>query len=241
MRAQGQILTSSASKVPISATAYTEPTSGAQRSFKSSSVNDAAAGTGARKVKVTYYNLVTNTDGSQTITGPFNETVALNGTTAVATVSTTIALIESIVVVSAGSGGVADGTITLYVNNAGGGGTITTLASGDTTTHLGVHYVPSNRQCEVTDLRAFCDNASAPGLVWITKINYPLAVEQTIRGPFPCSGAQAQIPGATFADSPHHIYSGPARIRMQVQPGDTSSTNTYAEFGYIDRTRVGVI
>jgi len=93
MRAQGQILTSSASKVPISATAYTEPTSGAQRSFKSSSVNDAAAGTGARKVKVTYYNLVTNTDGSQTITGPFNETVALNGTTAVATVSTTIALL----------------------------------------------------------------------------------------------------------------------------------------------------
>lgn len=122
------------------ATAYTEQGSQAQRSFKSNNVNDTSAGTGARTVKFIYY--------SNTGAGPFTETVTLNGTTAVATVATDIRFIESMEVVTSGSGGANAGTITMSVNNAGGGGTIGSIGVssivtgvGDNKTLWAHHYV----------------------------------------------------------------------------------------------------
>jgi len=111
------------------ATAYTEPASAAQRSVSSSSASDTAAGTGARTIKITYYD--------NTGAGPFIETMTLNGTTAVNTVSTTIRFIESIEVVTVGSGGANVGTITLFGSTAGGGGTVGTIGIGNTVTSVG--------------------------------------------------------------------------------------------------------
>jgi hypothetical protein len=127
-RAIGQIATTANTEAAVEATIYTEQTSGAQRALKSSSVNDTnAAGTGARQVRITFYTLTA--DG--TIAGPFIETVNLNGTTAVPTVNTNIALIEKMEIVAAGSGGVAAGTITLTVDNAGAGATIGTVSANN--------------------------------------------------------------------------------------------------------------
>ena len=78
---------------------------------------------------ITYY--------TATMTGPFTETVTLNGTTAVATAATNICFIDRMSVVSVGSTESNVGTLTLFVNNAGGGGTIGTISVGTLVAGLG--------------------------------------------------------------------------------------------------------
>jgi len=124
----------------IRATTYNEQTVDAQRSFTSSSASDTGAGTGAQQVTLTYYNSL----GA----GPFTEVVTLAGAVAVATVATNICFIEKMVVTRAGSVGANVGTITLFVNNTGGGGTIGTIglaskgpSGGDRRTLWAHHYV----------------------------------------------------------------------------------------------------
>lgn len=135
------------------ATAYTEPASAAQRSMASASANDAAAGTGARTVRLTYF------DG--TGAGPFTEIVTLNGTTPVNTVATNIRFIESLVVLTVGSGGANAGIITLFGSTAGGGGTVGTIGVGNIVTAIGDlrtlwchHYSPINTKVEFSTVVA---------------------------------------------------------------------------------------
>lgn len=137
----------------VRATTYTEQTANAQRSFASSSASDAAAGVGARQVEITYY--------TSAMVGPLTETVTLNGTTAVATVATNICFIEKMKVVSVGSTTRNVGTITLYVNNSGGGGTIGTIgignvvsAQGDNRTFWGHHYIQAGKTASLATLVA---------------------------------------------------------------------------------------
>lgn len=138
-------------KQAIRATTYNEPTANAQRSVASSSASDAAAGTGARTVRIKYFTV--------TGTGPFEEDVTLNGTAAVATVATNICFIESIRVLTVGSGGSNAGTITLYVNNTGGGGTVGSIAVGTLATGAGDgrtlwahHYVEDNKTASLATM-----------------------------------------------------------------------------------------
>jgi len=135
----------------MEATTYTEPAAAAQRSMSSSSALDTAAGTGARTVKITYYD--------NTGAGPFTETITLNGVTPVNTVSTTIRFIEKMDVVTAGSGGVNAGTISLFVTTGGGGGTIGTIgignvvaAVGDNKTWWAHHYVAVGKTAQFSVL-----------------------------------------------------------------------------------------
>ena len=125
---------------PLRATAYTEPTSAAQRSVSSNNAADASAGTGAQQVTITYYDNGMN--------GPLTEVVTLNGTTSVNTVNTNIRFIESIEVTRAGTGGVNAGTITLFGSTGGAGGTVGTIGVGnrvivvgDNQTFWAHHYV----------------------------------------------------------------------------------------------------
>lgn len=137
----------------VLATTYNEQTTNAQRSFTSSSASDAAAGVGARQVQITYYDA--------TCVGPFTETVTLNGVAAVATTNTNICFIEKMTVISVGSTGRNVGTITLFVNNTGGGGTIGTIgigniiaAQGDNRTFWSHHYVQSGKTASLATLVA---------------------------------------------------------------------------------------
>jgi hypothetical protein len=118
------------------------PGAAAQRSLSSASANDAAAGTGARTVLITY------------LTTAFvvkTETVTLNGVTAVNTVGTDIAYIESIVVATCGSGLVNAGVITLFNATAGGGGALATILASDNQTFFAHHYVPAGKTCYVVN------------------------------------------------------------------------------------------
>jgi hypothetical protein len=128
--------------VPVRQTTYVEQTTNAQRSLVSTSASDTALGTGARTVRITYYD--------QTCAGPFYETVTLNGTTAVNTVATNICFIERMDVISVGSNGSNVGTLNLYtgINATGvifaaiGTGAVAT-GIGDNQTFYCHHYVPS--------------------------------------------------------------------------------------------------
>lgn len=227
-RAIGHIATSATTKVAVEATAYTEQASGAKRSLKSSSANDAAAGTGARKVKLTYYTLAS--DG--TITGPFSETVSLNGTTAVATTATNIALVERLEVTDAGSGGVAAGTISLYDDDAGAGSVFGSIAAGEVRTHWAHHYVPSNRACEVTDLECLGGDTTT-ALVELVSMP-PGGVEQPLTGQYGTTSTLARDEKIGV------LIPGPARVEAQVTPGGAGAQTTRASFGYVDRLASGV-
>lgn len=138
----GYVTTTTATPAAVRATAYTEQTTDAQRSIASASANDAAAGTGARTVKLTYYTAA--------FAGPYTETLTLNGTTGVNTVATNICYIEKIEVLTAGSGGSNAGIITLYSAINKGGVAIGTIAVGDNRTFWAHHYVPTGKVLHIT-------------------------------------------------------------------------------------------
>lgn len=140
----GYIAVSATTPVAVRATAYSEPTTNAGRSISSANAADAAAGTGARNVQITYFD--------QTGAGPYTETVTLNGTTAVNTVATNICFIEKLEVLAVGSGGVNAGIITLYASTGGGGGAVGSIAASDLRTFWGHHYVPTGKTAYITGL-----------------------------------------------------------------------------------------
>ena len=227
MRVFGQVTTASASRVPVEATGYTEQTSGAQRSVKSGSANDTAAGTGVRTVRIVYYTL----SSAGKISGPFAEVVTMNGTTAVPTVATNIALIESITAFAVGSGGVAAGVIALYDDAAGAGSIFCSIAAGATRTLLAHHYVASGAQCQVSDLEVSGGDAAAATFEIVAK-NYVTGVEQPIAGTIACpnTGSRGVSVGMPVA--------GPARVRAMVTPANTNSQVSSASFGAIDQVVV---
>jgi hypothetical protein len=138
----GDIATAATATVAVRRTPYNEPTVTGQRSFASSSANDTAAGTGARSLTLTYIK----SDGS----GPFTETINLNGTTGVNTVATDILFVERIVVETVGSGGVNAGIITMYTSINKGGTVIGTIAVGNNQTYWAHHYIPTGKVCNIT-------------------------------------------------------------------------------------------
>lgn len=88
------------------ATSYVQLTAGAAMEVVSASANDAAAGTGARTIRVQ------GLDGNYV---PFSETITMNGVTAVPLVNTSAIAINKVTVLTAGSGLVNAGKIDVRV------------------------------------------------------------------------------------------------------------------------------
>lgn len=232
-RAIGQVATSAGAEAAIEATAYTEPTAGAQRSLKSSSAADAAAGTGARQVRITYYKL----SALGAVTGPFVEVVTLNGVTAVPTVATDMALIEKMEVIAVGSGGVPAGTLTLTVDNAGLGATIGTIAAGARQTLWGHHYVPTGSQCRITDV-AIAGGDAAAAAFSLRQAAYAAAgigPELELSGAMLANNATSP-PGGEYGYSPQAplLVAGPARIRAYATPANANAQTSRCSFGFAD-------
>lgn len=220
-RIQGEVTTTSTNEVPVNKTTYTEQTSGAQRSVKSSSASDAAAGSGVRKVRITYFKLAS--DGS--ITGPLTEDVTLNGTAAVPTVATDIALIEKVEAISCGSGGVAAGTITLYDDNAGGGSAICSIATGDVRTALAHHYVASGRRCYMQYVQAETDGGLAV---------FALKAQPFPKANLPEAELSRMLTGRRDGKETPFVISGPARVRLMVKPPDAQSQTARVDVAHYE-------
>lgn len=140
----GTVFTTDPIETRVEKTTYTEQTTDAQRSIKSSNANDIINGTGARYVKIVY--LTVNGDG------PYTEIIALNGTACVITTATNIGLIEKMEVTEIGSTGSNVGILTLYSNTTCGATTIGTIAATDNITKWGHHYVPINKVMSITGI-----------------------------------------------------------------------------------------
>lgn len=163
-RAQGYVGTSATSGVAVRATAYSPQGTNAQRSVKSTSASDTSAGTGAQQVTINYLD---------TSFVSHSETVTLNGTTAVNTVGTNIAFIESMVVAQVGTGGGNAGTINIFTTTAGGGSIWGSIATGDNQTFWAHHYVPSGVTCYI--LSVTCGATVVAGQCNINHFGNPLS------------------------------------------------------------------
>lgn len=144
-RVKGYKATSATSAQAIYQSTYTEQSANAQRSTKSASASDAAAGTGARTMRLTY------------LTSAFvlaTEDITMNGTTPVATVASDICYVESYKVLTAGSTGSNVGAITFHSNNSGGATTIATMAATDLELWYAHHYVPAGKTCYLLSMNA---------------------------------------------------------------------------------------
>lgn len=212
----------------VLATTYTEPSSNAQRSIASANTNDSSAGTGARTVVITYY--------TSTFTGPFTETVTMNGTTAVNTVSTTICYIESIKVATVGSNSSNLGVITLYASTGGSGGAVGTIAAAANTTFWDHHYVATGRNCYITGQSA-SNTANQPCSFYITAQNLATANSADVIVSDYVRPLEFNNGSGTFSrtyGTPIKIV-GPARVSGWVLPDQGGAANFYHSFDYYDQ------
>lgn len=217
----GDVASSSTAAKVVRRTTYNEQTVNAQRSFISSSANDdgSPAGTGARTLTFVYY--------TATGTGPFTETITLNGTGCVATTATNIAFIEQIHVTTVGSTGSNVGTITMYVNAACGGGTIGTINPTNNQTFWAHHYVPTGKIANVTGISAgsTATTVGCGALFVLRAKNLALAdaAEDQVSD-FVRLYGQSSTFSRTYL-SPIKV-AGPARLLLYVTP-ECSSAITY--------------
>jgi hypothetical protein len=149
IHAFGNLTSLSASEVLVSARAYAEQASQAQRSVKSSSAQDAPAGTGAKKVRILYL------DSAYALK---SEDVTLNGTTAVNTVATDVRFIEAFIVIE---GAAAAGAIEIFTAINGGGSAFCGIGLGTTDAFLCHHYVPAGKTCYVSGWGATVNDEAA--------------------------------------------------------------------------------
>jgi hypothetical protein len=213
----GDITSASLTQKQVRRTTYTEQSANAQRSIASANAADAAAGTGARTVKITYL--------TATGTGPFTETVTLNGTTYVNTVATDICFIEQMEVMTVGSGGTNAGILTLKEATAGGGATIGTINAGDKQTFWAHHYVPAGKVSNITGISVSHSGTTVgSGGVFLVKAQaLPIANQIEVQV---SDFVRLYGQSSTFArayTSPVKV-TGPARIVLFVTPETASST-----------------
>lgn len=215
----GKVTRAAINTFQVEWTTYTEQTSNAQRSIASSSASDAAAGTGARTVKITYYSV-----SAGVITGPFYETVTLNGTSYVNTVSNTIAFIEKIDVLTVGSGLTNAGILTLKAGTAGAGVTIVTIGAGEGQTFLAHHYVASGRTMYLTGVSVGLKGADAASYhVTVDSPADTTIFERQISDTIRIGTNQSTV--TRNYGTPIEIP-GPSHVRIYVTP-DSSSNRLY--------------
>jgi hypothetical protein len=216
----GYTSTSGTGGVIVKATTYNPQGVNAQRSIVSTSANDAAAGTGARTVTISYLN---------TSFQLLQDTVTLNGTTAVNTNATDIAFIECIIVATCGSTGGNVGTLNLKVGTAGAGATWASIATQDNQTFYCHHYVPSGVTTYI--VRSASGATVNAGVYTLQRTGNPLSTLPI----YNIGGWYNHIAGG----NEDHNYefpipvTGPDYIYIFEQPHNATVGNVYATFEYV--------
>lgn len=209
---------------------YIEQTINGQRSINSTNNNDTAAGSGARQVRITYYDSSMN--------GPFFETITLNGTSAVNTVNNNICFVETIDVISAGSTLDNTGTIRLYTGLNATGTIFCTITPNENTTQILHHYVRPGWTSYIYGLTTSFnpDNANQGGYVYLAKYN-PL-VTTSPRTPITAGVWMTGVTSASGTDYFQNVpirIDGPARIVGYVT--SRASTRIYLANMYLIERR----
>lgn len=222
----GEVNSGGPNVVAVRKTAYNEQTTGAQRSIASNNANDTAAGTGARTVRITYFD--------SSLTTKSTEDLTLNGTTGVNTVATDICFIEKIEVLTVGSTGEAQGTITLYTGINKTGSTIGTISPGDNQTFWAHHYVVSGKTFFLTTMTGGIKIKETGRLFGRTRnpVNADSAPKKSTPFLVIAAPTAANALIANFS-SPIDIIEGPAIFTLFI---DASAAETYyAGFSFVEQ------
>lgn len=216
----GDISLSAITTAAVRRTAYTEQSANFTGSIVSSNVNDTAAGTGARTVRIVYAD---STGG-----GPFIETVALNGTTPVALAAADKCFIERMSVQTVGSGGAAAGTITLR-NDAVA--TVWSIATGDNQTFGAHHYVAKGKTAYVLDLYHNNTSTAANAGSALTLRSRPIGIADTAERVLADSVNVGGGSTGSLRSYPSQVpVAGPARIIAYVTTLSSSTISYRASF-----------
>ena len=225
----GGVTTTAATEVAVRSTAYVEQAAGGQRSFSSSSASDAAAGTGVRTIRLTFYKL-----SGVTLTGPFTEDITLNGVTAVNTVATDICKVEKIEALTVGTGLVAAGVITMFAATAAGGGAIASIAAGQRRTGYAHHYVPTGITCRIASVSAQ-STATTGNVPTFAARSLPLdltnAAEVVLLDGF---GVQGSTGAKALTYPVARAVVGPARIVFYVTPSNVTNQQQQLDASYVE-------
>lgn len=226
----GDVTLASTSIAVVRRTAYAEQTTNAQRSFSSTDVDDdgSPAGTGARTIRVEYLD--------STGAGPYTETLVMNGTTCVSTVATNIAYVEGIKVLTVGSTGSNEGTISMFVNSSCGGGTIGPISVNNNQTYWAHHYVPIGKIANITGISTSHNGTTVgSGGVFVLKaksLSATDAVDDQVSD-FVRLYGQSSTFARTYA-SPIKI-TGPSRLLLYVTPETSTSTVYRAAIDFFEQ------
>lgn len=218
--ASGYVATSATTTVAHRATAYTEQSSDAQRSLASSSANDTAAGTGARTVRLVYFDASLN--------GPFEEIVTLNGTSRVATAGSNVCFIQCMEVLTAGNTGSNVGTVSIFTQVAGGSA-FGSIAATDNRTYWAHHYVPTGMTAFIVELRSVSSSAVVG--------NHTLRVHNPVTGTAiqnPMGTIRFGTPTMTNWFAVPFIVPGPALVALFVRPEGTGATTWHALLSIVE-------
>lgn len=215
----GDVNTAALTRTLVRRSVYVEQTTNGQRSFASTSASDAAAGTGARTVKLTYLD--------QAGAGPYTETVTLNGLTRVNTVATNICFIEQMEIVTAGSGGLNAGTVSIYTVPTAGGSIFGSIGSSENQTSWAHHYIPTGKICNITGISCGHNGTTVGSGALFTLNSRPINVANSVEiqvSDFVRLYGQSSTFSRNYS-SPIKV-SGPARLQMYVTP-ETAAATTY--------------
>lgn len=228
-RAQGYIITTATASTSLRASSYFHQSVGAQRSVDSLSADDTSGGTGARKVKIIYY------DGN--MDGPFVEEVTLNGTTGVNTVATNIGFVDRMEISEVGSGGGNAGNVRLHQGLDATGGLIGQILIGDNRTFWCHHFVAQDRICLVTGVRIGARNNDvladpAAGVLNLNKSN-PLDVGVPQLNLDVAIRYDRAAPASPQFVTPITV-TGPALVFATIVPDDSSNVIHYGAFEFAE-------
>ena len=211
----------STSIVAIEGQTYTEQSSEAERSVVATNASDTAAGTGARKVRIKYYNNL--------LEGPFTVELTMNGTTAVDTGVTDIRFVEEFEVTEVGSNDSNVGNVDLRDSTGGSGSNIARIPVGEGRVFFAHHYVAANRFCVVQDIIASISaGVDAEVIVRVQKSigTDPMDV-QALQRLFAKLNDVRTLPV-------NLTVKGPARIKLFVGPVSATATTIQAGFSYVE-------
>lgn len=225
----GFVTTSTTTESAVRNTTYTEQSVNAQRSIISNNTFDGPFfGTGS--VKITYYD--------QTGAGPFTETIAPNGTTAVNTVNTNICFIEKMEMV--GNSTIVNGvygTISLWSAINGTGVVVGSFSNADGgKTDWAHHYVATGKTCKIINSAiSSTGNAAGQGDLFVIKakkISGTNIFEPRISDYLTLEGAVTTTCSRQYM-APLDVI-GPARITFYVTPSSGVSITHRAAFDYVE-------
>ena len=223
----GDIALAAITTAALYRTAYVEQSANFTGSIASSSASDAAAGTGARTVRIFYVDATGATAGFEDVT--------LNGVTFVNLVTATKCFIEKIEVLTVGSTGSNVGILTLKTGAAGAGTTVVTVGATDNRTFLAHHYVVTGKTANVTGVLIGSNVTntvgSCIGFLRAKALTSAVAVEKQVSDGVTVAGLDSSV----FRSYGSQIQVvGPARITLYVTTATGSAFNYRGSFDSYD-------